>query len=50
MAGVDVVAGGGASVPSEDGEGGTCDAEGGAAVVGVAVGFGSQMGEVGRLC
>ncbi len=36
-AGVDVVAGGGAGVAGEDGEGGAGYAEGGAAVVGVAV-------------
>lgn len=37
MSGVDVVAGGGAGVAGEDGEGGACYPEGGSAVVGVAV-------------
>jgi hypothetical protein len=40
VAGVDVVAGGGAGVAGEDGEGGAGYAEGGAAVVGVAAGRG----------
>jgi len=50
---VDVVAGGGARVAGEDCEGGACDAEGGAAVVGIAgadtVRARDVEGRVGRL-
>jgi hypothetical protein len=39
VAGIDVVAGCGAGVAGEDGEGGAGDSEGGTAVVGVSAGW-----------